>query len=322
MRLPVGTIVHRAEMCYHDKKQKLEGVERMRRLWIHRRKSPAARMTKMKVYIEDPEGDALINGFLCRQLGELKNGQMRSFSIGSGALRVFVVADAFSRNLYNEFALIPEGEEDVVLSGRNVRKSGSGNPFRFDGPADEGMPRIQQQGSGGKTVLMVLAIIAAIVVGVAAGLGAAVVRASNSQSAGEPETFAAAQLRITLPNSFEEVDMPGYTACFSEGETAVFVLREEPDPAVYGELSLDVYGAMILANSGLGQTVQLQKEGGLTTFETSLTASDSGQAYSYYCGLFRGADAYWMVQITTVDQNPRERIPQFRQWLMSVSFTE
>lgn len=294
----------------------------MRRLWIHRRKSPAARMTKMKVYAEDPEGDALINGFLCRQLGELKNGQMRSFSIGSQALRVFVVADSFSRNLYNEFALIPEGEEDVVLSGRNVRKSGSENPFRFDGPADEGMSQIQQQGNGGKTILMVLAIIAAIVVSVAAGLGAAVIRASHDRPGGKPEIFRAEELQITLTKEFEKVDVPGYTACFAEDETAVFVLREEPDPTVYGELSLDVYGAMILANSGFDPTVQLQKEGGLTTFATSLTASVSGQEYYYYCGLFRGADAYWLVQITTMEQNPEEQFSRFRQWLMSVSFVE
>ena len=75
-------------------------------------------------------------------------------------------------------------------------------------------------------------------------------------------------------------------------------------------------------NSGFDPTVQLQKEGGLTTFATSLTASVSGQEYYYYCGLFRGADAYWLVQITTMEQNPEEQFSRFRQWLMSVSFVE
>ena len=103
----------------------------MRRLWIHRRKSSAAAMKKMKVYIEDPQGEALINGFLCRTLGELKNGQMRSFPIGNQALRVFVVEDSFSRDLNNSFAMIPEGEEDAVLSGQNVRMSVGKKPFRF-----------------------------------------------------------------------------------------------------------------------------------------------------------------------------------------------
>ena len=86
----------------------------MRRLWIHRRKSSAARMRKMKVYVEDPEGDALINGFLCRQLGELKNGQMRAFSVGNQALRVFVVADSFSRDLNNAFAVISEVDAEDI----------------------------------------------------------------------------------------------------------------------------------------------------------------------------------------------------------------
>ena len=272
----------------------------MRRLWIHRRKSPAARMKKMKVYVEDPEGDALINGFLCRQLGELKNGQMRAFSVGNQALRVFVVADSFSRDLNNAFAVISEGEEDAVLSGRNVRTSLGKSTFCFDTEA------VAEPESGSSKLLMVLAAVSAIVVGIAAGLGAAVA-ASGVSVAPKPKTFAAEELRITLTDDFRETEVAGYTACFTAGDTAVFVLREEPNREVFGELSLDVYGAMILANSGFGQDVQIQKELGLTTFAGPL-ANGSGEEYYYYCGLFRSEDAYWMVQITTMAEKTEEEI--------------
>ena len=272
-------------------------------------------MKKMKVYIEDPQGDALINGFLCRKLGELKNGQMRSFSIGNQALRVFVVADSFTRDMNNAFAVIPEGEEDAVLSGRNVRTSFGKNAFCFDTGA---VLRPEKQGN---RLLMVLAAVAAMLVGTAAGLGAAIA-ASGISLANDPETFAAEELRITLPDDFQEADVSGYTACFASGETAVFILREEPDREVFGELSLDLYGAMILANSGFGQDVQIDNAQGLTTFRASRANAGTGQEYFYYCGLFRSADAYWLVQITTAAENPDEQIPLFRQWLMSVKFEE
>ena len=287
----------------------------VRRLWIHRRKSPVARMAKMKVYIEDPDGDALINGFLCRKLGELKNGQMRSFSIGNQALRVFVVADSFSRDLNNAFALIPEGEEDAVLSGRNVKKSMGKSGFCFDTGA------VTEPETGGNRIMMALAVIAAILIGIGAGLGAAVASYGIS-TAESPETFAAEELRITLTDDFRETEVSGYTACFASGETAVFVLREEPDREVFGDLSLDVYGAMILANSGFGQDVRIEKEDGLTTFHAVRVQPETGRSYYYYCGLFRSADAYWLVQITTVAEDPEMRIPLFRQWLMSVNFVE
>ena len=287
----------------------------LRRLWIHRRKSPAAGMKKMKVYMEDPQGDALINGFLCRKLGELKNGQMRSFTISNQALRVFVVADSFTRDMNNAFAVIPEGEEDAVLSGRNVRTSFGKHSFCFDTGA---VLRPEKQGN---RLLMVLAAVAAMLVGTAAGLGAAIA-ASGISLADNPETFAAEELRITLPDDFQEADVSGYTACFASGETAVFILREEPDREVFGDLSLDVYGAMILANSGFGQDVQIDNGQGLTTFRASRTNGETGQEYFYYCGLFRSADAYWLVQITTAAENPEEQIPLFRQWLTSVKFEE
>lgn len=293
----------------------------MRRLWITRHKTVVACLAKMKVYIEDPEGDIQINGFSCRKLGELKNGRKASFRIDSGKARVFVVEDHLSRNLYNEFVEIPEGEEDVFLSGRNVLKPSSGNPFRFDGDAGaETLDNRKAVASKGKKLL-----IGALLTGIILGLILNVVILSRVMGghsiAQERKAFAAEELRITLTENFEEASVPGYTACFSAGETAVFVLREDLEQMKpYGEPSLEVYGAMILANNGFEQTVRLEKEQELTTFDARILDPDSGETYYYYCGLFRSEEAYWMVQITTVAEEPEEMIPLFRQWLKSVSF--
>lgn len=291
----------------------------MRRLWIHRRKANAACLAKMKVYIEDPEGDTLINSFSCRKLGDLKNGEKVSFPIGEEARRVFVVADSLSRNLYNEFAEIPAGEEDVILSGRNVLEPFSGNPFRFDHAAGDAVLENRQRVSRRGSRIMIAAVLVGILTGIVVGIAAA--SAGLSMTVG-PKTFQVQELGITLTEEFEEVSVPGYAACFTSGETAVFVLREEPQKELFGELSLDAYGAMILANNGLGEGVQLQKEEGLTTFQCRMTAPDSEEEYDYYCGLFRSEGAYWLVQITTTAQQPEERSPLFLQWLKSVRFAE
>lgn len=295
----------------------------MRRLWITRRKATAACLAKMKVYIEDPEGDTLINGFPCRKLGDLKNGQKVSFSIGEEAARVFVVADTLSRNLYNEFVEIPAGEEDVVLTGRNVLRPFSGNPFHFDNVSSETVLENRKKVSRRGTKTMVVAIAAGVLAGVCFGIAAVSSALSDLPVTVEDKTFAVGEMQITLTEAFEETEVEGYTACYSAGDTAVFVLREDMEQMKpYGNLSLDAYGAMILANNGFDQGVQLQEEEGLVTFDCLLLTPVSGEEYYYYCGLFQSRDAYWMVQITTTADNPEDMVPQFRQWLMSVQFAE
>lgn len=282
----------------------------MRRLWITRRRSVAACLAKMRVWIEDPQGDTEINGFPCRKLGELKNGEQKAFPVGTGAARVFVTADRLTRNLYNEFAELPEGEEDVVLTGQNLLKPFSGNPFRFDGWASEAVQQNRKATVRRGRLTMIAAILAGLIGGTA-GVWSAQVNVS----------FAVEELRIILPETFREVPAQGYTACFSDGEVGVFILREEPDPALFGDLSLRAYGAMILANNGFGPEVRLEEAAGLTTFDAALTAP-SGEEYRYHCGLFRSRDAYWMVQITTDAYYEEELLPGLDRWLRSVSFDE
>jgi len=139
----------------------------------------------------------------------------------------------------------------------------------------------------------------------------------------EPRTFQAREMQLTLTEEFSETEVSGYAACYSTGETAVFVLREDLEQMrYYGNLSLDAYGAMIMANNGFDQSVQLQEGDGLTTFECAIPHPDTGEEFYYYCGLFRSEDAYWMVQITTLADNPEEMKPLFRQWMTSVSFSD
>jgi len=296
----------------------------MRRLWITRHKAMAGCAMKMKVFIEDPEdGDTEINGVLCRKLGELKNDQQKHFNIGPEAAKVFVVADKVSRNIYNEFVEIPAGQDDVFLSGKNYLKPSEGNPFRFDGVEQEetleNRETVKRRGRG----ILIAAIVVGILAGIAAGIFVSASLMGDTPQMAQPQTqaFQCQELQIMLPEAFAETAVPGYTGCYSDGETAVFLMREAfAAEEGFGELSVEEYGNRILANNYM-DGVTLETRDGLTVFAKVIADEATGIDYYYYCGLFKGQDAFWMVQITTDADGASENISQFRQWLKTVALT-
>jgi len=75
----------------------------MRRLTIKREKSFVASLAKLKIYIEDPASDEIrINGTPCRKIGDLKNGEEKTFEINEQKAKVFVIADNLSKEYCNE----------------------------------------------------------------------------------------------------------------------------------------------------------------------------------------------------------------------------
>lgn len=107
----------------------------MRKLTICRRKTFVGCAGTLKVYVADDSGvnDLTIEGLPCRFLGKLKNGKTETFEIGNGAARVYCVFDKLSAGYCNDVYVIPEGEEDVSLSGKCKFNPVGGNPFLFDG---------------------------------------------------------------------------------------------------------------------------------------------------------------------------------------------
>lgn len=294
----------------------------MRRLWIERQKATAACLAKMKVYIEDHENpDTTIGDVPCRKLGELKNGQQRHFAIDEQPARVFVVADTVSRNVYNEFVRIPGGWEDVFLTGQNRLKPWAGNPFHFDGEQEpEVMENRKRTGRNGSRILL-----AAIIVGLIAGaviggvIGASIL--ADVPDTVRLETRQVRDLQIVLPETMELQDIAGYTACYDSPEAAVFLLREDfsllPDAQ---NLTLEAYGALVLANNGLEEVAQLRQEEGMTVFDY-VYADGSGNAYSYYTVLCKGSDAFWIVLFSAPEKNAAEMFPYFRQWAKTITFS-
>ncbi len=295
----------------------------MRRLWITRHKAMAASGAKMKVYIEDYEnGDTYIQNTLCRKLGVLKNNQKKHFAIGEEAARVYVAADKLSRDAFCEFVTIPEGQEDVFLSGRNHFQPFAGNPFRFDGVEDaETLENRKRGNKRGKGLL-----IAAIIVGILAGAGIGVAVSASllkKTPVREAALYSCRGMQIVMDESFAEQSAPGFAASFVNAETAVRVMREDfsLQEGLEG-LTLEEYKDQIFANNGFEASFLREQEADRICFAYTWSDPGTGDRYAFYNVLMKGPDAFWLVQFSAPQEDAADREPVFRQWAGTITFTD
>lgn len=90
----------------------------MRNLTVKREKSFVACLITMKVFAEDKEhGETVIDGTPCRRIGELKNGEEKTFPIGEDDVKIFVIADELSKSFCFDCYALPAGSEDVLSFG-------------------------------------------------------------------------------------------------------------------------------------------------------------------------------------------------------------
>ena len=140
----------------------------MRKLTIKRTKTFVACIAKMKVYVEDHSASELtISDVPCRKLGELKNGEEKTFEIGNEAVKIFVIADQLSKDYCNDMYELPEGEEDVVLTGKNRFNMATGNAFRFDNNNSHAVNANRERGMGKGMIVLIIAIVVGAIIGFA-----------------------------------------------------------------------------------------------------------------------------------------------------------
>lgn len=143
----------------------------MRKLTIQRTKSFVACLGRMKIYIEDRvTGDTTINGVPCKKIGDLGNGEERTFEIGEEAAKIFVIADSLSKGYCSELYELPEGKEDIVLTGKNRFNPITGNAFRFDNNESEAAKENRKRGTGKGVGVFIASIVIGAAVGVLVAL--------------------------------------------------------------------------------------------------------------------------------------------------------
>ena len=284
----------------------------MRNLTIKRKKSFVGCLGKMKVYIEDSLANELeINGAPCRKLGDLKNGEEKTFLVSESAARVYVIADKLSKNYCNEFYPLPEGEEDVVLTGKNCFNPAVGNPFRFDGVTDEEVLKNRKKGGKRGTLIFVIAI----AVGVVVGSLVSKFLLSNAFAA-EPKTFLEQDMQITLTDKFEKQESTGdFDYIYQSRTVVVQVFRESFTEGIgMEEWSTEEYAeAMIEVNEF---DCEVRTESGFVCFDRS--KSVSGKDYRYFSVILKGDDAFYYVEFICVEKNFEDYKSDFIEWAKSV----
>lgn len=288
----------------------------MRSLTIRRNKSFVGCAIKLKVYIQDEtEGELLIGGVMCRKLGDLKNGEEKTFSIHEREARVYVIADKLSKDFCADYVTVPAGNEDVFLSGKNHYNPVAGNPFWFDGVTDEVVLANRKKNKGRSGIVM----IAAVLVGLVLGLISSGVLFGPS---GDPKTFTEAGLSITLTDQFSVAQDEEFTACFESDEVAVYVLREGFE-LMEGleDYTLDQYAELVLASNGMALS-ELLTEGDIPYFTFDYTDDESGDTVFYHAYMYKGPDGFWLIQFAAMLEQQEKYAPQFGQWAQTVSFTE
>ncbi len=277
----------------------------MRNLTITRRKSFVGCAMKDKVYIRDALAQEItINGVPCRKIGEIKNGETKTFQIEDDEQQVFLIADKVSKDYCNATVTIPEGQEDVTLSGKHAFVFGS-NPFRFDGVQLSEEELAKQKRNSRKGVVI---MIAAMIVGAVAGF-----LLTSGLFKDSPKTFTEGEFQITLTDAFEPAEEAGYFASYSSKSALVLALREAK--TLFGDITLKEYGALVLeANGKTG--MQMKQGDGFLWFD--YTAAPEGEEFYYLAVCCESADAFWIVNFATPVSNRDKYTETFLDWAESI----
>ena len=288
----------------------------MRNLTIRRIKSFVGCLAKMKIYIEDPTSqEMLINDIPCRKIGDLKNGEEKTFQIGEQGAKIFVIADKLSKNYCNEYYQLSEGQEDIFLSGKNKFNPANGNAFRFDNNGSEEI--IENRKHGTRKGLLIL-IVAAVVGAVA---GYSITSGVFSNKTPDVKTFSSNGMVITLTDEFRETDIENYTVAYGSKNVVVFALKEAFTLADgFGDYTLEQYADLVVQANNVG-SAEIKNVEGLTHFEYSFTNPQTNDVYQYFSYVYKTNDAFWLIQFSTLNENVDEYVHQITEWAKSVEFS-
>ena len=260
----------------------------MRNLTIKRTKSFVASLMKMKIYIEDPTSDEIvINNVRCRKIGYLKNGEEKTFQIDERSAKVFVIADKLSKNYCNELYILPEGQEDIFLSGKNKFNLASGNAFRFDNNINEAVSDNRKRGTRKGLVVFLASFLAGLLIFFA---GYNLIFNPTPKE----KTFSSDEMTITLTNEFEKMESDKYIDVYESRKMVVFSSKEEFALFEGAEnYTAKQYCDLTIQINNLDSS-KTKTSDGLTYFEYDSVNPNTNKTYHYFVYVYKTDDAFWM----------------------------
>lgn len=287
----------------------------MRKLTVKRRKRFVACLATMFVWLESADGDVRVNGRLCKKIGELKNGEEKSFEIGEEAAALLITAST-GKSFSGEIFFLPAGSEDVTLSGENKFDPAAGNAFRIDENTGEAVKNYRKK----STRLGALILICAILLGAVAGylISSFILRAQKER----PKEFSADGMTIRLTGEFRPQEEEGFTAVYLSKKVTVMATKESysevPSPARF---SLSSYAEYVAEINRIDKSA-IRREDGLTYTAYERSSSSDGETYSYTVFFYQAADAFWLIQFATEKGDADAFREKIFSWAKSVSFAD
>ena len=292
----------------------------MRNLTIKRTKSFVGCLAKMKIYIEDiTSKEITINDTPCRKIGDLKNGEEKTFQITEQATKIFVIADSLSKNYCNDYYQLSDGQEDIFLSGRNKFNLANGNAFRFDNNESEGIAENRKRGTKKGLLVLIIAIVVGAVIGYSVSFG--LVSGLFLNKTPEVKTFSSNGMTITLTDEFRETNLENYTVTYESDDVAVFALQEAFTLVDgFEDYTLEEYADLVFVVNSL-DSAELKTAEGLNYFEYDFTDSQTNDVYQYFSYVYKTDDSFWMVQFATLEENAVKYSQQITEWAKSIEFS-
>lgn len=137
----------------------------------------------------------------------------------------------------------------------------------------------------------------------------------------QPKEFSSSGMTITLTNAFRENTQAGYTVCYDSSDVAVFILKESfsMQPGVEN-LALEEYAELVRQSNASKSPSATVKQDGFYVMEYDFLNEAENQTYSYYCTMFKGPDAFWLVQFACKEGVYDSHKDTFLEWAKTVSF--
>ncbi len=136
-----------------------------------------------------------------------------------------------------------------------------------------------------------------------------------------PKEFASNGMTITLTNAFREKSVEGYTVCYDSAKVAVLALKESFSLLQgFENFTLDQYAHMVREANAAKAPGEIFEVEGLVAMEYTFFNESEKQDFKYFCTMFKGTDAFWLVQFACKTQDYDNYKNSFVEWAKTISF--
>lgn len=130
------------------------------------------------------------------------------------------------------------------------------------------------------------------------------------------------QFSIEIPDAFKEVEVEGHAAYFVKDNVYVWAIKDDfINLDGSSEWTLEQYANRIYEVNDLRFPTPVTVTEGLYNIEYTVFNEMKNMSFTYFTVMYKGSDAFWMVQFACEDTKYAEYKPHFISWAKTVTVT-